>query len=266
MKHCHFSILWNEITFLKQKLPFLYEHFDQIIFYDLNVVDGEPRFSDDGSHEYILNFPDKEGKIHLIERKDLSKVKPTVGASVVGKQRMFIFGSQYVRDDIDVFWCTDMDEFFNASLIEKVENVFSTEDAESISVRQYMFWKNPRTMLCFTDNDTRQGPVRIARHKKDNVYGHCFLAAQYTPVYEIKDEFFYHFAFVGEKRMKFKSKYHSVRNDFWDTWNDFDERKVGNEIYGHPRMHPNSSINMGVKKFYGEYPDYIDIKAIEDGS
>ena len=53
MKHCHFTILYNEIDFLRLKMPFLYEHFDQLIFYDLLVFGNERKFSDDGSHEFI---------------------------------------------------------------------------------------------------------------------------------------------------------------------------------------------------------------------
>ena len=34
MKHCHISIISNELPFLKRKLPFLYKNFDQIIFVD----------------------------------------------------------------------------------------------------------------------------------------------------------------------------------------------------------------------------------------
>ena len=60
MKHCHFSILCDELPFLKQKLPFLYEYFDQLIFYDLNVRTLD--FSTDGSHEFIKAFPDPQKK------------------------------------------------------------------------------------------------------------------------------------------------------------------------------------------------------------
>ena len=38
MKHCHISILCNELPFLKEKLPYLYEHFEQLIFVDYNII------------------------------------------------------------------------------------------------------------------------------------------------------------------------------------------------------------------------------------
>jgi len=140
MKHCHFSILWNEIAFLKQKLPFLYKHFDQLIFYDLNIRSST--FSNDGGHEYIKNFPDPEKKITLIEKTNLKDVNRYHGSGCIEKQQMFAVGSQYVKSDMDVFWCTDMDEFFKKSLIAKVENLFNTTGYIDILVPQLIFFKN----------------------------------------------------------------------------------------------------------------------------
>ena len=104
-KHCHFAILYNELPFLKQKLPFLYTHFDQLIFFDLNVGVFNPHFSTDGSHEFIRDYPDPQKKITLIEKTDLSDVARFCGAGSVEKQKMFAVGSSYVQDDVDVFWC-----------------------------------------------------------------------------------------------------------------------------------------------------------------
>jgi len=263
MRHCHFSILWNEITFLKQKLPFLYENFDQLIFYDLNVMEEPYRFSDDGSHEYIKNFPDPEGKITIIERKDLSTITATVGASFIGKRKMFIVGSDYVWDDIDVFWATDMDEFFDVELIERVEAIFNEHpDINSIHPNQYEFWKNHKFIVCRPDSDTWENTVRVARHKKGNVYGHCTLHEQYPPTFEIKEGLLYHFGCVGEKRMRFKVPQHPVRKGWWDIWNNFDESKVGDGFYGYPEMYPNPALSMGIKRYKGKLPDYIDLGMI----
>ena len=83
MKKCHFSILYNELPFLKQKMEFLYSNFDQLIFYDLNVAAKTPHFSTDGSHEYIKEYPDPENKITLIEKKDLSDVNNYQGGGCI---------------------------------------------------------------------------------------------------------------------------------------------------------------------------------------
>jgi hypothetical protein len=267
MKHCHFSIIYNELALLKQKLPFLYEHFDQLIFYDLNVMGIPYSFSDDGTHEYIYDFPDPENKIRLIEETNLDRLPITPGGSHMGKRKMFIYGSQFVDNDIDVFWCTDTDEFFNATLIKRVEQVLTEhKDVDSIELNQYYFWKNRKFIICWNGKDTRNGPIRITRHKKGNVYGHCSLRLQYPSAYEIEDELLYHFSCVGDKRMRFKSPRYPFRDDYWKTWDSFDESKVGEEEYGYPDMHPNPTIPAGVKRYHGRYPDYLDLKAIEDGS
>ena len=61
MKHCHISILCNELPFLQQKLPFLYQHFDQLIFVDYDMT--KKCNSQDGSIEYIEGYEDTEKKI-----------------------------------------------------------------------------------------------------------------------------------------------------------------------------------------------------------
>jgi len=264
MKHCHFSILWNEIVFLKQKLPFLYEHFDQLIFYDLNVIEKPHRFSDDGSHEFIKNYPDPENKITLIEKTDLDDVVATVGGSTIGKMKMFVYGSQFVRDDMDVFWCTDMDEFFNASLVKRVDDILTNHRAINIiKVEQYLFWKNRRFITCYPQRDRRRGPVRIARHVKGNVYGHCHLGKQFSPAFKERSEVLYHFGLVGDERVRFKAGYHGSRKEFWDIWDNFDESKVDDSFYGFPNMHFHPEVRMGIKRYYGDFPDYLDLDAIE---
>lgn len=176
MKHCHFSILYNEYEFLTQKLPFLYDNFDQIIFYDLNVVNFPYKFSDDGSHEYIKDYPDPENKIILIEKTDLTDIKNYHGASLIGKRKMFAVGSKYINDDIDVYWCTDMDEFFNKSLIEKVEKIISTTEYQVIFAPHVIFWKNSNFIFTKKNNDYKIPFFpRIARHKKKYTYVEIIL-------------------------------------------------------------------------------------------
>uniref|UniRef100_A0A6C0J7F9 Uncharacterized protein n=1 Tax=viral metagenome TaxID=1070528 RepID=A0A6C0J7F9_9ZZZZ len=56
MNHCHISIMCNELPFLKYKLPFLYNHFKQLIFVDYDIFDKCNL--NDGTIEYIENFND----------------------------------------------------------------------------------------------------------------------------------------------------------------------------------------------------------------
>lgn len=206
MRHCHFSILYNEIAFLKQKLPFLYKHFDQLIFFDLNILDNT--FSNDGSHEFIKEFHDPEKKIIIIEKQDLSDVIDFVGCSSVAKRQMFAVGSKYVRNDIDYFWCTDMDEFFNASLIKIVEE--NVGDGFALLVPHIVFWKNEKWIGVKDKNTLIPLPwPRIVKHTPGNIYGHCSLHKQFN-VKTTNEEFIYHFAFIGMERVKFKEKIYSI--------------------------------------------------------
>lgn len=255
MKHCHFSILSNEKPFLKHKLPFLYKHFEQIIFYDLNQSGN---FSEDGSHEYIKNFPDPEKKIILIEKRDLSEVKKYKGASFTFKRKMFAVGSSFVRDDMDVFWCTDMDEFFRQSLIVKVEKVLKDNRTNTIQMPHLIFFKNQNLVYSRQNGDIKiMLYCRIARHKKGNLYGHCSLQSQYPPHKVISDESIYHFAYVGRKRVESKCA------GFFDKRiKSFKETIDDSQVHGYPNMHPSPYMKLGVKRYKGDFPSYIDVERL----
>lgn len=279
LKHCHFSILYNELPFLKQKLPFLYENFQQIIFYDLNVGTKEPHFSTDGSHEFILNYPDPQNKITLIDKKDLSDVHSYCGAGSIGKQKMFSVGSRYVDDDVDVFWCTDMDEFFHKSFIGKVEDIFlNSSEVNSIDLRHKIYWKNFSYILCDQESDVMTLYSRVCRHKPGNIYSHCNIHNQFGQnVYlEQDDEVYYHFGWVGNGRVLNKFKHYTepptgnpihkrMYDEYLDSvWNKYDSSNSNiceyGEIFGYPMMHPNF---LGVKKGIRKQdikilPSYVD--------
>lgn len=251
MKHCHFTILYNEIDFLRLKMPFLYEHFDQLIFYDLSAFGNERKFSNDGSHEFIKNYPDPENKITLIEETNLDSIQP-LGASNQIKQKMFSYGSQFIHDDIDVFWCTDIDEFFKKELIEEVETIFK-RSLNSIAVKFYNFYKTTDFLLSSNgqlstpQNDS--SPVRIARHKPGNKYGHCNIGKEYKPVNLTTKNFIYHFPWVGEKRVREKFSYYKdnpvtgfVSMKYIKEWEEFSEAKFNalnkRGFYGNPFVGP----------------------------
>lgn len=278
MRHCHFSILYNELPFLKQKLPFLYKHFDQIIFYDLNVCTDNPHPSTDGSHEYILNYPDPENKIILIEKNDLSDVKEYAGAGSIAKQKMFSVGSSYVRSDIDIFWCTDMDEFFHESFIKKVENIFlNNPDTNSVDLRHKVFWKNFSYILADHESDVMTLYSRVCRHRPGNLYSHCAIQKQFpkTLFLEEADEVYYHFGWVGNKRVLNKIKhytepptgtpsnkkmYDTYLENVWNKFNATDENICDGKVFGYPNMHPNYlGVKKGIRKIEQDsLPTYVD--------
>jgi hypothetical protein len=248
MRHCHFSILYNELPFLKQKLPFLYENFSQLIFYDLNIHTLE--FSDDGGHEYIANFPDPENKITLIDKKNLDDVEEYDGLSFVQKQKMFAVGSRFVRDDIDVFWCTDMDEFFSKDAMKKVETEIEN-GAQTVNIPNLLFFKNEKYVFCIEGYVLHNFPwVRICKHKSSRIYGHCNLN-KYTPTHFI-DEILFHFVYVGNKRVKFKSDMYKLNEWYENIWKKFDGKDL-DKIYNPVLPH-----SLAINKH--PIPEYINIQ------
>jgi len=270
MKHCHIMYVANEILFLKQKIPFLYENFDQLVFYDLNIYApyaGEAIcFSTDGSHEYIKDFPDPENKITLIERKNLSGVPTNVGVGTDDKRRMSIVGSTYVRKDIDIVWETDADEFFPKGAIAEAEKIFA-ENPTAMSiyldwftfVRDYGFVAYPPL---FKNKywDWRY-MKRIARHKPGNIYAHGDLVPGNALSLKMERFKLFHFTAPTKERVLFKHlpPERKVRDGFWEAWDNFDASKIKDgEVYGYPYMHYSPELDVGIRRFKGEYPDYIN--------
>ena len=259
MKHCHFSILYNELPFLKVKLPFLYEHFQQLIFFDLNITDDT--ISDDGSHEFIASYPDPENKITLIENVNLKEIIEYCGESFVKKQKMFAVGSQHVRDNMDVFWCTDMDEFFDKKMIKDVEEALSDSQIQSVNIDHIIFIKD--TDHYFVEQNKNNIPFycRVARHKKGNLYGHCSLGTQFLPSATITNNYIRHYAYIGNKRVLHKlflysQKDRSLRRNYINY--------VNNVWFGNKKLtHPSPYTNWKVKfDNTVTHPSYIDCNAL----
>lgn len=262
MKHCHFAIVYNELPFLKQKMAFLYENFDQLIFYDMYAMRQPYHYSTDGSHEYLKDYPDPDNKITLIESLKFPGLTNYPGLSVDGKKKMFVVGSEYVRDDIDVYWSIGVDEFFDTSLIHRVEQVYETKpEVKTINVPHIIFFKDFNTVFCDQDGTylTRIFNPRITRHTKGNVYGHCSLGRQFRPIEWIFDDCFYHYAYIGTHRMKDKA----IGNPpHWvKVIENTDTTKLSDRCYGYPKMHP--SLKKGIKRYDGKHPDYIDIEELD---
>ena len=64
-------------------MDFLYENFDQLIFFDLCIHCNPMQHSSDGSWEFLQQYPDPEEKITLIDKLDISDVVADNGASLV---------------------------------------------------------------------------------------------------------------------------------------------------------------------------------------
>ena len=260
MKHCHISLLCNELPFLKQKLPFLYNFFSQIIFIDYNIYYNQN--STDGSIEFIENFNDPENKIILLKDYKLinNNIKNFHGAGNIHKQKMFSYGSQYINDNIDVIWATDLDEFFEYELIKDVEKLYD-EDKTLISINlphkvfvynQYNYYNIPNLYIC----------SRITRHIPKKIYGHCSFSS-YGKYIKYTKYYLYHFALVGISRCfhKFSKIYKNNRFDHMKWIEEYKKSLNNNDKYIKIIYH-NSNLykNLYSEPYNGIFPSYINLE------
>ena len=242
-------------------MDFLYKNFDQLIFYDLCIYCVPMSHSTDGTYEYLQNYSDPENKITIIDKTDINDVEGNNGKGGIEKQRMYRVGSSYVKDDIDVFWCSDMDEFCDVKVIERVEKILEDEpDTSVIHLDMKTFWKNMDTVVGVYNFDTRNEdeikmPSRIARHVPGRIYGHCDLDS-IGKVHNIIDMCWLHFAWVGDKRV-FEKRHHQPipEEGFYEWW-----EKVWNNENATSWFIPNPDCAHYIKsKYDGEYPDYLNV-------
>ena len=78
----------NELVFLKYKLPFMYDNFDQLIFvdYDLTRKCG----STDGSIEFLKSYPDPSNKIYIVDNFNPDIITSYRGCSFIEKKKCLL--------------------------------------------------------------------------------------------------------------------------------------------------------------------------------
>lgn len=251
MKHCHISIMCNELTFLKRKLPFLYKHFSQIIFVDYNIKSKSN--STDGSIEFIENFDDPDKKIHLVKNFNPDEIKVFKGESFIEKRKMFSKASTLVENDIDIVWATDLDEFFEEELISKVEEKYKEDNTlQSINLPHHIFVYNQYN---YFEYEFYIVP-RITKHKPGFIYGHCDFQ-KYGKTIKLNEFYLYHFAFVGLSRCQFKFNIYKNEHENW--LKKYKESLEKNEKYI-VIPHPNPAYNLFSSPYSGKFPNYLDIE------
>ena len=256
MKHCHISILCNELPFLKEKLPFLYQHFAQLIFVDYDII--KKTNSSDGSTEFIETYPDPDNKITLMKNFDPSKINYYHGESFIEKQKMFAAASKFVLDDIDVVWATDLDEFFKTELIKEVEELYNKyPDLTSIDLPHRIFVYNQYNY--YKKSDFYIAP-RITRHKKNFIYGHCDFH-MYGKTIKYTAHVLYHFAFVGFNRCLFKfDKIYNNRNFDHKKWLNIYLSALKKQQKYIRLTHSNTHLGLISQPYNGEYPEYLNVE------
>lgn len=260
MKHTHISIMCNELPFLKQKLQFLYDNFHQLIFVDYNLYSKSN--SIDGSIEYIESFKDPENKITLIKDFNPNDIKQYRGVSFVEKQKMFACASKYIKDDTDIVWATDLDEFFHKDLINKVEELYNNDPKlQSIDLPHKIFVYNQYNV--YDKPDFYIAP-RITKHEKNFLYGHCDFE-KYGKTIKLNDECLFHYAFIGYYRCKFKFEciYNNIRFDH-NLWLNTYLNALNDKLQYVELQHSNTHLNLYSSKYNGEHPEYINLNQMCD--
>lgn len=186
---------------LKAKAIFQYSKLGSCRKVANNIGCSKSSISKDGSLEFIKNFEDKEKKITLLTNYERIKneIKIYNGTSMIDKQKMFAYASQNIKDGIDFVWGTDIDETFNSSLFAKVEAEFK-KDKDLVSIE--LMWKNfifNQYNLVNKHGYLEHFPSRISKHTKGKIYGHCNWK-KYGKTKLIKDEYIYHFSYIGYRR------------------------------------------------------------------
>lgn len=256
MKHCHVNLCCNELPFLKQKLPFLYKFFDQIIIIDYDILNNCN--SKDGSIEYINNFNDYENKITLLTKFDFNNITNYNGVSMIEKQKMFAYCSKFINDTIDIIWATDLDEFFNSNLINIIENKYHKDpNLISIDVPHKIFCYNQYNI--FNYNRLFYIKPRITKHFKNKIYGHCNFET-YGKTLKLEKYFLYHFSYVGYHRCKHKLILFNTKTTSKHMQNEwltiyFNHLK-NNDKYVN-LVHPGNRCK--TIKYNNSYPDYINM-------
>ena len=256
MKHCHISIMCNELVFIEHKLPFLYNYFDQLIFVDYDITNKKN--SSDGTIKYIENFDDKYNKIKLIKDFDPNRITNYHGYSSIVKQKMFALASKYVNDDINLIWATDLDEFFDVELIENVENLYNNDnELISVDIPHKIFVYNQYNY--FNKDDFYIAP-RITKHIKNKIYGHCNFDT-YGKTIKYDNFYLYHFAWIGIKRCSAKLDFHKniINKERSNKWielykNSLLENKKYIKIF-----HPSPAICLYTENYNSYFPSYLDV-------
>jgi len=263
MKHCHLSLCCNDLPFLKQKLHFLYNNFDQIIFIDYNIL--KKTNSDDGSIEYIESFNDYEKKIILLKNFNPDEIIEYNGVHIIELQKMFSYGSSFINDDIDIVWATDLDEFFTYDLIQNVENLYLNDnELISIDIPHIIFTYNQYNV--FNYFSLFYIKPRITRHVKGKIYGHCNFET-YGKTIKLINMYLYHFSYIGFNRCYNKLVLYNSIGDgskhVLDEWLNEYKLNLKNKKKYIDIYHPG---NTSIKTIdYNEYiPEYININEIID--
>lgn len=170
---------------------------------------------------------------------------------------MFACASKYIKDDSDIIWATDLDEFFHKSLIFKVEKLYKNyPNLQSIDIPHKIFVYNQYN---FYDKTDFYIAPRITKHQKNFLYGHCDFK-KYGKTIKLQNEYLYHYAFVGYNRCKFKFECIYKNPKFnHKLWLNTYINSLNSNLKYVKLQHSNTHLNLYSSKYKGQHPSYINI-------
>jgi hypothetical protein len=266
MKHTIINLIYNEKIFIKYKLPFYYRYFSQIIFVDYDILSG--KVSDDGTLEFIKQFPDPDNKILLLT--DFNKIKDTIPYNkneilgILEEDLMMKYAIKFVNTFTDVLWTIDLDEFFNPVLFDKVEEEFKNdENLFAIDLYWKTFIYNQYNILDEPGRTKGFYPVRIKKYDKNITEKHSTKYDLFTKNIgktKLLDEYLYHFSYIGHKRCYNKLNMYnrcSTSKHMQSDWlNQYLNHLLRKNKYVN-LIHPGSRKIL--IKYDGPFPEGVDI-------
>lgn len=253
-------IVLNGEPFVKYCLQGVYDFAHEIIIVEGAVENARHLASPegrsvDGTVETILNFPDPENKIKLIQKKGFWKEKDEQANAY-----MEVCTGDYI-------WQLDADEFYRRDDIKRIFQLLSTKEIQAVSFKMYSFWGgfNAYAVGGRMEEHVRrihkyEPGYRYLTHRPPtvlNFQGQSLndlnaLSADQTAQMGI---FLYHYSYVFPDQVKTKVTYYSKMWKYLEglEWYEKCWLKLGNPLM----THPDKRFASWLELFNGEHPDVI---------
>jgi len=243
-----FMIVFEGADLIENTLKCIYPHAYEILIAEGAVelmakVKGYHR-SKDGTVEKILNFPDPERKIILIQKpsawKDKAEMKNMLIKLATG----------------NILWQVDVDEMYLAEDIKRIRKIFKDNpNIDIVSFQAYHFWKDT-SHIVIGDKWDRYEP-RVWRRKGDLEYkyhnyphrdGKPYTSENFAE-YKINKRIRFHYGYVRNKKvieskicfmsMRDKGKYQEEYKRDLEFWVSNEKTMGGIKVVEFKGGHPN---------------------------
>lgn len=255
-------IAFNEATTITANLAHLYPHAHEIIVCEGSVAPlrrhaGVGLRSDDGTVELLKQFPDPEGKLHIIQApwQDKNEMATAYARCATG----------------DLIWHVDADEFYDVHSFAAVPREFDDPDLTALTIPMHVFWKSPDFLLVDeSGDDCWFNYVRVLRRREAMSVLHLPIRriidgeAEQSGVRPPRDPRIraWHYAWNGNDRVALKMLLYANRDasttkqdwlmNVWNQWRPTDSDPQW------PRgVHPSTLWKLWPRRFNGAHPECV---------